>query len=178
MAAGIAIAGRAASLLNLLVRRVIRRESEAVPAGGQHDVDVVGIVEGHGRAVQRCFVERPSPRVRVHITLAILPGSREPAARGASLGAPIIRKSGKVTGTRLGRRRYRPRLRPPRRRRKCQALLTYPGSGLLYMLPIGKAGDVMPTFGGATGRVYCKGLARAGPVEVYGDNSQHRRIQR
>jgi hypothetical protein len=24
------------------------------------------------------------------------------------------------------------------------------------MLPIGKAGDVMPTFGGVTGRVYCK----------------------
>ena len=36
----------------------------------------------------------------------------------------------------------------------------------------------MPTFGGVTGRVYCKGLARAGPVEVCGDNSQHRRIQR
>src|ERR1700759_1602186 len=42
---------------------VFRRESEAVPAGVQLDVDAVGIVEGHGRAVQRCFVEHPLRRV-------------------------------------------------------------------------------------------------------------------
>jgi hypothetical protein len=36
----------------------------------------------------------------------------------------------------------------------------------------------MPTFGGATGRVYCKAWRVPAPVEVCGDNSQHRRIQR
>jgi hypothetical protein len=87
-------------LLNLLVRRVIRRESEAVPGGGQHHVDAVGIVEGHGRAVQRRFVNIDAGEVRVQVTLAILPVRGETGSAAVpALGAPIIRKSGKVTGT-------------------------------------------------------------------------------
>jgi hypothetical protein len=100
--AGIAIAGRAGQpLLNLPVRRVIRRESEAVPAGVQHDVDGVGIVEATDA---RCSVASSNVHAagfRVQITWAILPPVRGETGSAVvpALGAPIIRKSGKIIGT-------------------------------------------------------------------------------
>jgi hypothetical protein len=79
---------------------VIRRESEAVPAGVQHHVDVAGIA---GATVARCSAASSNVHAgefRVQITLAILPvrGEAGSAVVPAS-GAPIIRKSGKVTET-------------------------------------------------------------------------------
>ena len=81
-----------------------------------------------GATVGRCSV--PSSNVhagefRVQITLAILPPVRGETGSAVvpALGAPIIRKYGKVIRTRLGHRRYRPSLHPPGRRQKVPGTL-------------------------------------------------------
>src|SRR6266511_3645787 len=50
-------------LLDLVVWRVAGCKSQAMTLGVQHDVDVVGIVEGHRGAFQRCVIELPVRRV-------------------------------------------------------------------------------------------------------------------
>ncbi len=50
-------------LLDLVVWRVAGCKSQAMTVGVQHDVDVVGIVEGHRGAFQRCVIELPVRRV-------------------------------------------------------------------------------------------------------------------
>ena len=66
----------------------------------QHDVDVVGLSRA---TIAQCSVASSNVHVgevRVQITLAIRPVRGEAgSAVVPALGAPIIRKSGKVTGT-------------------------------------------------------------------------------
>ena len=50
---------RSKLLLNLVVEREARYGSEAMSVGVKHDVDVVGIVEGHSGAVQGGVIEVP-----------------------------------------------------------------------------------------------------------------------
>src|SRR5450755_884989 len=50
---------RSKLLLNLVVGREARYVSEAMTVGVKHDVDVVGIVEGHSGAVQGGVIEVP-----------------------------------------------------------------------------------------------------------------------
>src|SRR5258708_7624041 len=54
---------RSQLLLDLVVRRVAGCVSEAMTVGVKHDVDVVGIVEGHSGALQRGVIEVPVRRV-------------------------------------------------------------------------------------------------------------------
>ncbi len=54
---------RSELLLDLVVGRVAGCESEAMTVGVQHDVDIVGIVEGHRGTFQRGVIEVPVRRV-------------------------------------------------------------------------------------------------------------------
>ena len=159
MTAGAAIAGRAASLCSI---SWYGGDPARMRGGtGRSATRRRRSRDCRGATVARCSVASSNihaGELCVQVTLAILPPVRGETGSAVvpALGAPIIRKSGKVIGIPLGHRRYRRRLHSHGRRQKVPGTLDVCGLRAFIHITDRKSGRCHVSLRRSDRRVYRK----------------------